>query len=163
MDRSFLFQPQVDAASRNFVCVRLATYEDETEAAFLKAFTSTKSGQLENSVFGILAPDGQQKLIRSGRGPKHAFAGPAEMADTARRREWRRIVLKKRSGGPAVGKPSERSMELFFLASYNLDGFRDFISTPGCAFQAYCLIFSIEKVTCIVPQSTYKIKAHNCL
>jgi hypothetical protein len=85
MDRSFLFQPQVIAASRNFVCVRLATYEDESEAVFLKAFTSTKSGELENSVFGILAPDGQQKLIRSGRGPKQAFAGPAEMAETMKK------------------------------------------------------------------------------
>ena len=46
-------------------------------------------------------------------------------------REWRQIVLKKRSGGPAVGKPSERSMELFFLASYDIDGFREFISGPG--------------------------------
>ncbi len=46
-------------------------------------------------------------------------------------REWRQIVLKKRSSGPAVGRPSERSMELFFLASYDLDGFRDFISSPG--------------------------------
>jgi len=48
-------------------------------------------------------------------------------------REWRQIVLKKRSSGPTIGKPSERSMELFFLASYNLDGFRDFISTAGFA------------------------------
>jgi hypothetical protein len=46
-------------------------------------------------------------------------------------REWRQIVLKKRSSGPTVGKPSERSMELFFLASYDLDGFREFISGPG--------------------------------
>ena len=46
-------------------------------------------------------------------------------------REWRQIVLKKRSSGPTIGKPSERSMELFFLASYNLDGFREFISSPG--------------------------------
>jgi uncharacterized protein len=46
-------------------------------------------------------------------------------------REWRQIVLKKRSSGPTIGKPSERSMELFFLASYNLDGFRDFISTDA--------------------------------
>ncbi|MBE0614740.1 MAG: YkgJ family cysteine cluster protein [Burkholderiales bacterium] len=46
-------------------------------------------------------------------------------------RDWRQIVLKKRSSGPTVGRPSERSMELFFLASYDLDGFRDFISTPG--------------------------------
>ena len=48
-------------------------------------------------------------------------------------REWRQIVLKKRSSGPTIGKPSERSMELFYLASYNLDGFRDFISTAGFA------------------------------
>ncbi len=46
-------------------------------------------------------------------------------------REWRQIVLKKRSSGPTIGKPSERSMELFFLASYDLDGFREFISGAG--------------------------------
>lgn len=56
MDRSFLFQPQVIPALRNFIRVRLATYEDETEAASLKAFTSTKSGELENNVLGIMAP-----------------------------------------------------------------------------------------------------------
>ena len=46
-------------------------------------------------------------------------------------REWRRIVLKKRSAGPTIGKPSARSFELFFLASYDLDGFRAFVASPG--------------------------------
>jgi len=46
-------------------------------------------------------------------------------------REWRRIVLKKRSGGPAIGKPSQKSLELFFLASYDVDGFRAFVASPG--------------------------------
>ena len=46
-------------------------------------------------------------------------------------REWRQIILKKRSSGPTVGRPSERSMEMFFLASYDLDGFREFISSSG--------------------------------
>ncbi len=46
-------------------------------------------------------------------------------------REWRRIVLKKRSSGPTVGRPSERSFELFFLASYDADGFREFVASPG--------------------------------
>jgi hypothetical protein len=46
-------------------------------------------------------------------------------------REWRRIVLKKRSAGPAVGRPSQRSFELFFLASYDLDGFRAFVASGG--------------------------------
>lgn len=46
-------------------------------------------------------------------------------------REWRQIVLKKRSSGPTIGKPSQRSFELFFLASYDLDGFREFVASPG--------------------------------
>ena len=46
-------------------------------------------------------------------------------------REWRRIVLKKRSTGPTVGRPSQRSFELFFLASYDLDGFRAFVASEG--------------------------------
>ncbi len=46
-------------------------------------------------------------------------------------REWRQIVLKKRSAGPGIGKPSIRSYQFFFLLSYNLDGFRDFIQTTG--------------------------------
>jgi len=46
-------------------------------------------------------------------------------------REWRQIILKKRSSGPTVGRPSERSFELFFLASYDSDGLRDFIASAG--------------------------------
>ncbi|MGH8599468.1 MAG: hypothetical protein ACRET1_02300, partial [Burkholderiales bacterium] len=45
--------------------------------------------------------------------------------------EWRQIILKKRSSGPTVGKPSQRSLELFFLVSYDIDGFRDFVNSPG--------------------------------
>ncbi len=50
--------------------------------------------------------------------------------DTANR-EWRRVVLKKRSAGPAIGRPTQRSFELFFLASYDLDGFRAFVASEG--------------------------------
>lgn len=41
--------------------------------------------------------------------------------------EWRQVVLKKRSAGPTIGKPSPRSMQLFFMGSYDVDGMRDFI------------------------------------
>ncbi len=52
-------------------------------------------------------------------------------------REWREIVLKKRSAGPTVGMPPARSFELFFLASYDLDGFRRFVASDsfGAAFE----------------------------
>lgn len=46
-------------------------------------------------------------------------------------RQWRQIILKKRSGGPGMGTPSPRSYQLFFLASYNLDSFRQFIQSDG--------------------------------
>ena len=45
-------------------------------------------------------------------------------------REWRKIFLKKRSSGPTVGAPSQRSMDLFYLASYDLDNFRVFVASP---------------------------------
>jgi len=46
-------------------------------------------------------------------------------------REWRQIILKKRSAGPAIGKPTLRSFQFFFLASYNLDEFKNFLTNPG--------------------------------
>jgi Fe-S-cluster containining protein len=45
--------------------------------------------------------------------------------------EWRDIVIKKRSSGPTVGAPSERSLQLFDMCSYDMDSFCDFIQTPG--------------------------------
>jgi hypothetical protein len=45
-------------------------------------------------------------------------------------REWRDIILKKRSSGPTVGAPSQKSMDLFYMASYDLDNFRVFIASP---------------------------------
>lgn len=44
-------------------------------------------------------------------------------------REWYRLILKKKSGGPGVGKPSDMSLQLFFMASYNTDMFRKFVSS----------------------------------
>ena len=54
-------------------------------------------------------------------------------------REWRDIVLKKRSAGATIGKPSKRSMQLFDMCSYDFDNFRKFIQSPG--FQQ---MFSID-------------------
>lgn len=46
-------------------------------------------------------------------------------------REWRDIIIKKRSSGPTTGTPSERSFQLFDMCSYDLDSFREFIQSPG--------------------------------
>ncbi len=44
-----------------------------------------------------------------------------------RNRDWSRLILKRKSVGPGVGRPSERSLQVFFMASYNLDMFRRFV------------------------------------
>src|ERR1019366_3502566 len=79
MDRSFLSDPAVIAASRDFVCVRLMSYENKDEAAFLKSFGASKSGELENTVYCILASDGKRTLIKATRGPR---GEPARLAVT---------------------------------------------------------------------------------
>lgn len=85
MDRSFLSRPEVIAASREFVCVRLATYEDAVEAKFVQGLVRTHSGELENTAFCLLAPDGKKKLSRSARGTEQVYDDAAAMAADMRR------------------------------------------------------------------------------
>ena len=68
-------------ASRKFVCVRLATYENQAEADFTKTIHLGKSGFVENSTFGILSPDGKQKLTRAGRAPFYEYRNAHAMAE----------------------------------------------------------------------------------
>lgn len=46
-------------------------------------------------------------------------------------RGWRQLVLKKKSSGPTVGAPSKRSLQLWFMACYDLDRFRDFVASTS--------------------------------
>jgi hypothetical protein len=82
MDRSFLSQKSVIKASRQFVCIRLATYESKDEAKILKSIFLGRSGELENTVFAILAPDGKTKLSRAGRSPKRIYSDAGDMAQS---------------------------------------------------------------------------------
>jgi hypothetical protein len=46
-------------------------------------------------------------------------------------RGWRQLVLKKKSAGPAIGAPSLKSRQLFFIACYDVDTFRAFVDSEG--------------------------------
>lgn len=81
-DRSFLSQPEVIAASRNWICIRLATYESAKEAMLLEGIFRGRSGQLENTVFALLSPDASQLLAPAGRDPGRLYADAAAMADS---------------------------------------------------------------------------------
>lgn len=49
----------------------------------------------------------------------------------ATNREWYQIILKKRSSGPTVGKPSQTSFQMFFMCSYDIDRFRNFVMSDN--------------------------------
>ena len=46
-------------------------------------------------------------------------------------RGWRQLILKKKSSGPTIGKPSKRSLELFFMTCYDIDRFRAFVASEN--------------------------------
>jgi len=108
MDGSFLSDPGVIKASRNYVCIRLATYESAQEAAVLKEIWTSRSGELENTVFAILTPDAKRHLVRAGRSPSWAFGeSPEKMAST-----MNRLARRYSSGGRARVLPVIKDVRL---------------------------------------------------
>src|SRR5438034_5706728 len=73
MDRDYLSSPRVVAASKGLVCARLLTSESADEAKVLTSFFVGRSGQLENTTFVLVAPDGKTPLSRAGRSPDHVL------------------------------------------------------------------------------------------
>jgi Fe-S-cluster containining protein len=55
--------------------------------------------------------------------------GVAEYDELAR--GWRQLILKKKSTGPAIGAPSLKSRQLFFMACYDIDTFHSFVESEA--------------------------------
>jgi hypothetical protein len=79
MDRSYLSDPDVAAASRNFICVRLVTYEDIAEMEFMKSIYFFRT-PTKNSLFAILDPQAKKHLVSPGRSMRVTFKDAAQMA-----------------------------------------------------------------------------------
>ncbi|MBM3457017.1 MAG: hypothetical protein FJX77_00575, partial [Armatimonadetes bacterium] len=95
MDRSFLSQPEVVAASRRFVCIRPLTYEDRAAQAFLRGLLVGRSGEVENTTCCLLSPDGKDPLTRPARSFQQIYRDAPEMAEWMNRvadeyAAWRR-------------------------------------------------------------------------
>ena len=56
--------------SRNFVCVRLETYESKAHQDMVRELLG---GKMVNTAFVLLAPDGKTQLTRAGRSPSKSF------------------------------------------------------------------------------------------
>lgn len=77
MDRSFLFDPNLIRCSRNFVCVRLSTYESQSEADFTAKLLGPNA-VIENTTFAILSPDGKA-LTSVVRSPRRLYGSAADL------------------------------------------------------------------------------------
>ena len=66
---------KVIEASRKFVCVRIESYASEENQKIVRSYLN---GRFANTAFCILAPDGEERLTRSGRGPRMAVSGDGE-------------------------------------------------------------------------------------
>lgn len=86
MDRSFLSQPAVVAASRRFVCIRPLTYEDRDAQEFMRNLLVGRSGEVENTTCCLLSPDGRRPLTRPSRGFQQVYRDGPQMA------EWMKFV-----------------------------------------------------------------------
>jgi len=112
MDRSFLSDTQLIKASRNFVCIRTATYEDKQEAKFLKwAFLRNPNDNLRNFGFCILSSDGKQKIRRSFRGPNYLYPSSAAMTADLQRIA-RDYAPRTTSNSPHTRIPQMKSVRL---------------------------------------------------
>ena len=60
--------------------MRLATYESQAEADFMKSIYLDRTGMMKNTTFAILSPDGKKKLTKAGRGPFHEYRDASQMA-----------------------------------------------------------------------------------
>lgn len=80
-------------------------------------------------------------LVREDHCKGHLEAREVTIADYRREqgleaydahgRGWRQLILKMKSAGPAIGKPSQKSLQFFFMACYDLDRFREFVKSEG--------------------------------
>jgi hypothetical protein len=72
-------------ASREFVCVRIDSYESEAHQKQVRSFLN---GRFENSVFCILAPDGKEWLSNAARGPQMVLGRRSSTEQMAQYAFW---------------------------------------------------------------------------
>lgn len=80
--------------SRDWVCVRLASYENEEEGDYLKKMYRGRTGELNNTTFALVAPDGKTLLAPSGRGPEFVIGVRATPNGSAEPESRRSFALK---------------------------------------------------------------------
>ncbi|MDE0892439.1 MAG: hypothetical protein OSB14_09665 [Planctomycetota bacterium] len=90
-------------ASRNYVCIRPKSFEDEDESEILLSIFSGRQGRLENTVFTLMDSEAKKELVRSGRSPKWISKGADDFAETLKE-------ISAEHPQSSKGKSKERSL-----------------------------------------------------
>ncbi|MEM1444247.1 MAG: hypothetical protein AAGF67_18010 [Verrucomicrobiota bacterium] len=67
-------------AAKKFVCIRIATYEDQNEAQFVTERLMREGDSLRNFGYALASPGFEDILERSDRGPNFVYGSGEEMA-----------------------------------------------------------------------------------
>ncbi len=90
-------------ASRNYVCIRPNSFEDEDESELLLSIFSGRQGRLENTVFTLMDSDAKRELVRSGRSPKWISDDADDFVEVL-------TDVSVKHPQPSKGKSEERSL-----------------------------------------------------
>jgi hypothetical protein len=77
-------QKEFIEVSRNFVCVRLESYESKEHQDMVRSFLD---GRFENTAFCLLAPDGKERLSGTGRSPAMGLRAGGPRGDIDRQKD----------------------------------------------------------------------------
>ncbi|KAA3605548.1 MAG: hypothetical protein DWQ01_19725 [Planctomycetota bacterium] len=127
------------AASREWICVRLATYENREEGELLHSFFRGR-GTLENTLTILLKPNGKETLSRGGRGPSWLLEGEERgpHASPSPDAASRLTALLQNKSEAYRHRPPARSLPL------NLD-FRRALNVAACDNQPLVVLVSRSK------------------
>lgn len=134
MDRSYWSDSKVIEAARDFVCIRLVTYENDAEGEFVQSIFRGRKNTLENSVFAILAPDGKTPLTRAGRSPDMVFGASSP--------ELSRTLLLKEMAAIQKRYPSKAEKVSQLPTSLDL---RRAMNVASCDLQPLVVLFAEEE------------------
>jgi hypothetical protein len=134
MDRSYLSDPAVVAASRKFICVRLVTYEDVSEMAFMKSIFDFRT-PTKNSLFAILDPTATKHLVDPGRSMKFTFDDAAKMA--TRMNAIAETFPGKKQRGNKTGKVQPDQLGLPYLKDVRVA-----LNVAACDTQSLVILYA---------------------
>jgi len=130
MDRSYLSDAAVVEASRKFICIRIAAYENKVEYAFMTAAGRFRSKAKKNSIFAIMDSAAKTHLVKPGRSPQFTFDDGLAMA--------------KRMNEIIKETPRKKAMAPSRLGLPYLESVRVALNVSACDSQRTVVVYALN-------------------